>query len=388
MTISQVYELVNAATLSVLGENAVLAEDLSNVVDIGREIQNLDDGYNKFVSSLVDHIGKVVFVNRPYSGSAPSVMMDSWEYGSIMEKISSEMPNATINESWELEDGASYDPFVYHGTKADVKFYNKMVTFEVDKSIMDRQLRESFSNATQLNAFISMIFNEVDKALTIKNDALVMRTINNAIGETFYDLNHSGSYTTGGNKAVNLLEIYNSRFSPTTPLSAADAIYTPDFIRFASYHMGLYVDRLGRMSTLFNVGGKPRFTPRDSLHTIFLSEFDKAAGVYLYDAANQFNSESLKLPNAETVPFWQGSGTDYGFSSTSAINITTGSGHAVSATGILGVMFDRDALGVANFNSRVTTQYNAKAEFTNYFYKRDARYFNDMNENFIVFYVA
>lgn len=389
MEIKQVYTLVNSASSEVIGDSAVLQEDLQNVVDVGNAIINTDGGYNKFVTALVNHIGKVVFVNRPYSGSAPSVLMDAWEYGSIMEKISSDMPDATINESWELTDGASYDPFVYNAPKAEAKFFNKMVTFEIDRSIMDRQLKDSFSSATQLNSFISMLYNEVDKSLTIKNDALIMRTINNAIAETIYDQFSSTTPSSGsGMKAVNLLYLYNQRFSPTTPLTVQAALTSSEFIRFASYVMGLYVDRLSRMSTLFNIGGKQRFTPRDSLHIILLSEFDKAAGVYLYDAANQYNSESIRLPRAEVVPFWQGSGTDYAFTNTSKIDVMTANGNAVSASGILGVMFDRDALGVANFNSRVTTQYNAKAEFTNYFYKRDARYFNDLNENFIVFYIA
>lgn len=391
MKISQVYELVNQATSAVIGDTAVLTENLDNVVDVGTAIFNADDGYNKFVNALIDHIGRVVFVNRPYSGAAPSVLMDAWEYGSIMEKISSEMPDATINETWELTDGASYDPFVYHANKAEAKFFNKMVTFEVDRSVLDRQLKESFSDATQLNAFVSMLYNEVDKSLTIKNDALIMRTISNMIAETLYNQFNTGDYGAGsGNSAVNLLYLYNQRYGleGDAALTAAKAIYTPEFIRFASYQMGLYVDRLSRMSTLFNVGGKQRFTPRDMLHIIFLSEFEKAAGVYLYDAANQFNSEDLRLPQAEVVPFWQGSGVDYTFENTSRVNVSTAGGNQVNTSGILGVMFDRDALGVANFNSRVTTQYNAKAEFTNYFYKRDARYFNDLNENFVVFYVA
>lgn len=390
MKISQVYELVNRATQAVIGNTTVLTEDLSNVVDVGTAIFNVDDGYNKFVNALIDHIGRVIFVNRPYSGGAPSVLMDAWEYGSIMEKISSEMPDATINESWELTDGASYDPFIYHENKAEAKFFNKMVTFEVDRSVLDRQLKESFSSATQLNSFVSMLFNEVEKSLTIKNDALIMRTINNMIAETVYDQFGTNDYGAGsGNRAVNLLYLYNQRYglSGDDALKTEAAIYTPEFIRFASYHMGLYPDRMSRMSTLFNVGRKQRFTPRDMLHIVFLSEFEKAAGVYLYDAANQFNADNLRLPEAESVPFWQGSGTGYEFSSTGTVNVSTAAGNQVNVTGVLGVMFDRDALGVANFNSRVTTQYNAKAEFTNYFYKRDARYFNDLNENFVVFYV-
>lgn len=387
MNIEQVHTLVNSITEEVTGERDLLNEDLSNVVQVGRTVQNIDGWQNRFVQALVDRIGRTVFVNRPYAGSAPKVLMDAWEFGSILMKISSDLPEAVENESWELTDGESYDPFVYKANTADAKFYNGLVTFEIDKSILDRQLKSSFANASELNAFISMIFNEVEKSLTIKNDSLVMRTINSFIGDTFYDLDNTGVYTgKTGTRAVNLLYMYNQKFGET--LTAADALYTPEFLRFASFTMSLYVKRLSKMSTLFNIGGKQRFTTPDVLHTVFLDEFAQAAGVYLYDAANQFNSESLKFPSAETVPFWQGSGLNYDFTKTGAINVKTGAGHTVTASGILGVMFDRDALGVCNQNSRVTTQYNAKAEFTNYFYKRDARYFTDNNENFVVFYVA
>lgn len=384
MEVKQIYSIVNTATQEAIGETAVVAEDLSNIVDIGDAVFNAQ-AFDKYVKSLVNQIGKVVFVNRPYAGSAPSVLMDAWEYGSVVEKISSEMPEAVENESWELIDGASYDPNVFTQPKVEAKFFNKMTTFEIDRSITERQVKQSFQNAGQLNAFVSMLFNEVDKSLTVKNDALIMRTINNMIGETLYDAFSGGAMTGQGNaRAVNLLALYNTRFSAS--LTAAQALTTPAFIRFASYIMGLYVDRMRRMSTLFNIGGKQRFTPKDLLHIVTLSEFSAAADVYLQ--SDTFHDEYTKLVNSERVAYWQGTGTDYGFASTGALNITTASGHAVNASGILGVMFDRDALGVMNFNSRVTTQYNAKAEFTNYFYKRDARYFNDQNENFVVFYVA
>ena len=384
MEIKQVADFVNSAASETIGNENLLTEDLSNVVDVGDSVFNAN-AFDAFVKSLVNHIGKVIFVNRPYRGSAPSVLMDAWEYGSIVEKITSEMPTASENESWELVDGASYDPNIFYQPKAEAKFFNKMTTFEIDRSITERQLRQSFSSATQLNAFVSMLFNEVEKALTVRNDALIMRTINNMTAETLYT-QYSGSAMTGvgGPKAVNLLARYNQQYSAS--LTAAQAILNPDFIRFAAYQMALTVDRLTRMSVLFNVGGKQRFTPKDLQHIVMLSEFRAAADVFLQ--SNTFHDEYTKLVNAETVPFWQGSGTDYAFSGTGAIDVTTVSGHAVQASGILGVIFDRDALGVMNFNSRVTTNYNGKAEFTNYFYKRDARYFNDFNENFVVFFVA
>ena len=379
MEIKQVYQFVNDAVGEVIGDTAIVAEDLSNVVDIGNAIFNAS-AFDAYVKSLVNHIGKVIFVNRPYRGSAPSVLMDAWEYGSVVEKIHSEMPEAVENESWDLVDGQSYDPHVFHQPVAEVKFFNKMTTFEIEASITERQVKQSFSNATQLNAFISMIFNEIEKSMTVRTDALIMRTINNMIVETAKDAGGTGSP-----RAINLLSKYNTLYGES--LTATNAIVDPDFIRYAAYQIALYTDRLTRMSTLFNVGGKQRFTPKDLQHIVMLSEFRAAADVFLQSGT--FHDEYTKLVNAETVPFWQGSGTDYAFTSTGAINAKPASGgDAQSITGVLGCIFDRDALGVMNNNQRVTTQWNAKAEFTNYFYKKDARYFNDLNENFVYFYVA
>lgn len=384
MEMNQIYEIVNTTVQEVLGQSAVVNEDLSNIVDVGTEIFNAN-AFDHYVKTLVNHIGKVIFVNRPYSGSAPSVLMDGWEYGSVLEKISSEMPVAVENESWELVDGQSYDPHVFYQPKASAKFFNKRTTFEIDRSITERQVKESFSNAQQLNGFISMLLNETEKALTVRTDNLIMRTINNMILETFKDSYGGTDYSTSTPKTVNLLTLYNSRFGAT--LSAEEAMTEPAFIRFAAFQIGLYSDRLTRMSTLFNAGGMQRFTPRSLQHIVYLSEFAAAADVYLQ--SDVFHNEYTRLSTGERVPFWQGSGTGYQFADTSKIIGTPSSGGtAITVNGILAVLFDRDALGVANFDRRVTTQWNAKAEFTNYFYKQDAGYFNDLNENFVVFFAA
>lgn len=383
MEVTQVHQIVNTATQEAIGDVAVLNEDLSNVVDVGTAIFNAN-AFDRYVRSLVNHIGLVVFVNRPYRGSAPSVMRTAWEYGSVVEKIHSEMPEAIENPSWDLVDGTSYDPHVFHKPVAEAKFFNKMTTFEIDRSITETQVKQSFSSANQLNGFISMLFNEVEKSLTVKNDALIMRTINNMIGETLY-AQYAGTISgPGGPKAVNLLSRFNTQYGES--LTAAQAILDPDFIRYAAYVMAVYTDRLTRMSTLFNVGEKQRFTPKELQHIVMHADFRAAADVFLQ--SNTFHDEYTKLVNAETVPFWQGSGTDFEFSSTSAINLKTSANHTVETSGIIGVIFDHDALGVMNENRRVTTQWNAKAEFTNYFYKMDARYFNDLNENFVVFHLA
>lgn len=390
MEMNQVATFTNTVVQEVLGDTAIVQEDLTNLVDIGNEIFNAD-AFDAYVKSLINHIGKVVFVNRPYSGSVPSVLMDGWEYGSILEKISSEMPVATENPSWELTDGKSYDPNIFKQPKASAKFFNKRTTFEIDRSITERQVKQSFSSGQQLNAFISMLQNETEKALTVRMDSLIMRTINNMIVETVKAdyVEPTNLTASSGVKAVNLLYLYNQRFTKT--LTAEQAITDPEFIRYAAFQIGLYSDRMTRMSTLFNIGKKQRFTPYDLQHTIYLSEFIRAADVYLQ--SDTFHDIYTKMKAGETVPYWQGSGSDYNFTSTSKINAipssNEGSGKTpIVVSGVLAVIFDRDALGVSNLDRRVTTQYNAKAEFTNYFYKHDAGYFNDLNENFVVFFVA
>ena len=387
MEINQIYSLMNTVTSEILGKQELVAENLSNVVDIGNEIFNAN-AVDAYVKSLVNHIGRVIFVNRPYVGSVPSVLMDSWEFGSVLEKIQADLPNAVENESWELTDGHSYDPNIFYKPKVSAKFFNKRVTFEVDMSFTEMQVKQSFSSVAQLNGFLSMLYNSVDKAMTIKIDSLVMRTINNMTAQTLHTEYPTSNYSEkSGIRAVNLLKLYNDKFG--TSLTADKAITTPEFIRFASYTMGLYVDRLSKISTLFNVGGKDRFTPKDLLHVVMLSDFQKASMAYLQ--SDTYHDMYTALPNAETVPYWQASGQDYSFTDVSKIHVNIESGETtaeVTAGGILCVMFDRDALGVTNLNRRVTTNYNAKAEFWNNFYKFDAGYFNDLNENFVLFFVA
>lgn len=396
MEVKQIYALINSVSKEVLGRTDIVQDNLTGIVDLGTEVFN-QNAVDNYVKSLVNHIGKVIFVNRPYAGKVPSVLMDAWEFGSVLEKISADVPEAEENDTWNLKDGTSYDQDVFHKPTVTAKFFNSKVTFEVPVSITERQVKESFSNAAQLNGFISMIYAAVEKSMTIKADALIMRTINNMIAETVLADTQAFGATAAGDMAeadlssastarcVNLLKLYNDKTGATTKLTAAKAITDPDFIRFASYVMGTYADRLQSISTLFNVGGKERFTPKDMLHVVLLSDFAKAAQTYLY--SDTFNRGDVLLPQAETVPFWQGSGQNYEFASTGKINIKESGGKAVEISGVLGVMFDRDALGVCNLDRRVTTNYNAKAEFFNNYYKFDAGYFNDTNENFVVFFI-
>ena len=388
MKVTQVYQLLNAVTNEILGTTDIVKEDLSNVVDIGVQIFDATSVDN-YVKSLVDKVGRVIFVNRSYTGSAPSVLMENFEFGCVLQKIQADIPEATENESWELEDGHSYDPNVFTKPVVSAKFFQKKVTFEVPMSFTEMQVKGSFSSAEELNSFISMLYNAVDKSMTVKLDALIMRTINAMTGETIHaEYGSAALASKSTTKAINLLYLYNNGPNAGgTAITAAAAMTDPNFIRFAVREINITRARMGKISKLFNVGGKARFTPADMIKTVMLADFKESADVYLQ--SDTFHDEYTRLVPADLIAYWQGPGDDnFDFDDVTAINITTPSGDDVSATGILCVMFDRDALGVANMNKRTTSNYNPKAEFYNNWFKMDAGYFADLDENYVVFFVA
>ena len=379
MEVKQIHELINSVTGEVLGKEDVVAEDLSNIVDVGNEIIGTDNVDN-YVKKLVDRIGKTEFKAESYKGNAGKVLMTSWEYGSILQKVSANLPKAYENESWKLVDGEEYNPNIFYQPDVESKFFNNKITFEIPVSFAEKQVKGSFSSANELNGFLSMITTAVENSLTIKLDSLIMRTINNFIGST---LNNKNT-----NTAVNLLDMYNKSTGET--LKADKALMDSKFLRYANFVINSYTNRLTRISTLFNNGGKERFTSKDNQHLILLSDFAESSNVFLQSDVK--HNELTGLANYETVPYWQGTGKNYGFKDISSINVKANNGNkspvAVNQSGIIGVLFDRNALGVANFEKRVTTNYNPKAEFYTNFYKTDSGYFNDFNENFIVFYIA
>lgn len=375
MKVEQVYEIVNDTTKEILGESEIISTgDNNKLVDIGETVigsQNMDN----YVRSLIDRISKVVFVDRPYEGGTPSVLMSDSEWGAVTEKIKyMGLPEATENETWDLQDGMSYDPNVFTKPQVAAKFFSKRTTFEVPMSFASRQIKSAFTGAGQLTAFFSMIENTIAKSLTVKQDSLIMKTIGNFIMQTHADQT--------GNRYVKLGTMYRTASGKST--SGEALLYDPEFIRYSSMIIKRIAKRMTGLSTLFNEGGNPRNTASKYLHMILHNDFTAAADAYLQ--SDTYHEQFTALPKGEIVPFWQGSGTAFGWSDTSCVKgIPAGSDEAVTVSNILGVMFDRDALGVCNLDRRVTSNYNGKAEFTNNWYKFDCGYFNDFDENFVLF---
>lgn len=387
MLTKQIASILNTSMGEVLGTTALQTIDLSNVVDIGVQVEGMTlEQFTNFITSTIDHVGRVVFVNRNYTSNAPRILRDGWEYGAILQKVSTELPEAEENESWELTDGASYDPNIYTAPKIIAKYFDKQVTFELTlPSITRKQILGAFSNAAQLNSFYSMLYTAINNSMTVKFDSLTMMLISNAIGETIYDDYQGAAVNTkSGVKAVNLLKLYNDATGNT--LTAAAAMNSADFLRFTTRKIHGYIRQLGKYSTKFNIGGQARFTPREDMHVVLLGDYVDAVDSVLQSTT--FHNELTSLPYFDEVAFWQGSGTESAFDDYSAINVTTAGGHTISQSGIVGVIFDRDALAIANEDRRVTSYWNPKGEFFNEWHKAEARYLMDTNENIVCFIIA
>jgi hypothetical protein len=369
-----------------IGESVVVKEDLSNIVDVGTEILNYTDeskeNYDTVTKSLIDLVGKQIFVDRKYVSQSPNILKDSWEYGSVLEKVRCELPNAEDNATWELgnyplTDGDNYpDPFELSIPKVDAKFFNGKVAFEVPITIADKQFKESLTSATAMNKFIAMIENRVLMKMTLSTDSLVMRTINNLIAEKI----------NAKNNIVNLLSLYKTETGDTT-ITATNAMSNANFLRYATKVILLYRRYIQEASMLYNDGGYVTFTPSDRMKFVVLSEFSKSLETSLY--SDTYHNEFVKINGYEEVGYWQGTGTTSDERSKINVTIKTATGTAdVSQSGVVAVLFDEWGAMVCNENFRVTTQYNPRGEYTNYFYKWDSHYLNDTNENCIVFVIA
>lgn len=377
MKVTQIKDLVNSSLKELNGSSTLLKEDLSNVVDVGTEIFDTDNVDN-FVKKLIDRVGSTVFNTRVYQGSAPSVLMSSWEFGSVLEKVDSELPDVEENDSWQLENGKDYSPNIFYQPKVSAKFFNSKVTFDIPISFTRMQVKSAFNSASELNGFLSMLMNSVQNAMTVHIDGLIMKTINNMTATVL-----NGKK---GLQVVNLLDGYNA--TATNKLTAQNALQNADFIKYANLIINTYRDRISKLSTLFNQGQKSKFTPLANQHLVILSDLASASKVYL--ESETLHDDNVKINNYDTVPYWQGSGTTYSFDDVSSIDVAIKDGKTtkeIKASGILGVLFDTNAVGVTCQNQRVTTNYNPRAEFYTNFTKFDAGYYNDLNENFIVFTV-
>ena len=369
----QVASLCNDSLKNTLGENAtILNEDLSNVGDIGVDLANAN-AYGNFLENLMVATAKYIFRFRAYSTKAPNVLRDNNEYGQLIQKIRSKLPALSNNQSWDLQDQASYDDNVYIANDAEVTIFKERVTFEVRKSITNDQIKNAFTNASELGSFVSMQFGLVENRLVLALDDLIYMTINKYMGELIH-----------ANKNVrHLLTEYIANVPGADSTLTSDTCwYDEGFLIYAGAEIMDTVGLMQRYSVEFNAEGFETFTPADMLHTYLASKF--VSNMDTYAKADTFNAEFLKLPRHEKFEFLQGLG-DRSIKDRTTIDIKVTDGTTVKQEYILGFLFDHDALGVNHNNPSVETKYVRSGQFTNYWYKEVLGTFLDLSENAVLF---
>lgn len=374
MTVDQIYTYINAAISEATGGTAIVAEDLSNLVDVGSAVLSSATAVDSFVQKLVDRIRRVDFDDKIYNApNTPNIYFDNWEFASVLEVVDADLVTAKVNESYNLTDNTDYSMDVFHKPNVSVYFFNKMGTYEFDISYTMEAVKSSFDGAKEMNAFISMLKTKVRNSIEVALQKCIKATMCNMIAEQ--------AVANAG--VVDILTTYNNLNG--TSLTASDALFDKDFLKFASYTIKLYMDYLKDMSVLNNAGGYETFTRDEDLKLCMLSDYVRASEMYL--DSDTFHESLVKLPNTDIVTNWQGSGTSHDFANNSYIEVKPASDNTKTVTidCVIATVYDRFALGVNKKNIRNYIHFNKSAEFYNDFTKVDVGYFNNLNRNFIVF---
>lgn len=378
-TVNQIYALINEVAKQTFGESAVTVTDTSTLVALGDKVLSSDVDTDNFAKTLVDRIGRTIFSIRRYTASGDDgLVKEPFEYGCIVQKIYVDLPEAKENKAWEIGE-SSYTPTYAPVIKPSIKqkLFEKMVTWEIDVTIPDFMFRTAFTSAQGVATLIDAIFTTMDNYMEIALENNKNLTRATFIANKLNKGNPCGKH--------NLLAEYNALTGAT--LTVATCMRDIGFLKWASQQINLWASRMKKMSVLFNDENYKRHTPTTDLVVNVLQDFDSALVSYL--ESDTYHNEMVKLANTySTLPYWQGTGETYSFSDTSKIHVKLNKDTTVEQSGVIAVMYDRDAMGVTITKRNGTTERNNHDEYTNYYNKATYGYFNDMSENGIVFYVA
>lgn len=389
MNVKQISTILNSVFSETLGEGNLIQEDLRNIVDAGRTITSstdFEDNFENYAGKIVDKVGRTIFVDRVYKAKDLGLWRDSFEFGSVLEKLRCDVGSFTDNSEWDLTKDSNSDGvldynynidthiqdlFKFYPARVQAKYFNAKTTFKTTISITRKQLRSAFDSASSMARFIGMIENAISKRLEIAKNQLQKRTIANLIGEKIYN-----------SKFVDLKAEYEATGATGVPETLEGALTDKNILRFIAQRMTFNREMMTEPSTLYTDGTFYNHTPVEDSRLIVLSDLDSGLKFNLY--GDTYNEEFVKLDNYKTIPFWQENSKDSA-AVRAALNIITSANHSVKQGYILGILFDRDAAMVCNEEPEVRAQYNADGNFTNYIYAYDCSYYNDFDENALVY---
>lgn len=369
MAVKQIYDIVNSVNKQTMGLTALTVVDEQGLISLGQTVLTTNGLADTWLNSLAQRIGRTIISFREYKSKYSDMVLDSLQWGNIVQKIKVSMPEATEDESYTLVDGESVDMYKVANPKVTQSFFTNETPYQFYVTIKRTQLEEAFTSELSMSGFIGAIYGEVQNAIELSLESLARNCINNFIGEKI-----------NKTKEINLLAMYNNETNKT--LTVKTCLHDKEFLAYCVSRINLYSKYMENMSTEYNDGTQTRHTPKSLQHLRVLEDFEsRLETVVQYQA---FRDNYVKLNNYHTTSFWQS------IKNPDEINVKVASdGTAVSYSGILAVLYDRDALGLYKKDSwNSTTPFNSAGGYYNTYYHHKELYFNDLSENFVVFVIA
>lgn len=369
MAVKQIYNIVNSVNKQTMGLTDLTVVDEQGLISLGQTVLTTNGLADTWLNSLAQRIGRTIISFREYKSKYSDMVLDSMQWGNIVQKIKVSMPEATEDESYSLVNGQSVDMYKVSNPKVKQTFFTSETPYQFYVTVKRNQLEEAFTSEGAMNGFIGAIYGEVQNAIELSLESLARNCINNFIGEKFKS-----------QKTINLLAMYNTETNKK--LTVATCLHDKEFLAYCVSRINLYSKYMENMSTEYNDGTQTRHTPKSLQHLRVLEDFEsRLETVVQYQA---FRDNYVKLNNYHTTSFWQS------IKKPDEINVNLASdGKPAHCTGILAVLYDRDALGLYKKDSwNSTTPFNSAGGYYNTYYHHKELYFNDLSENFVVFVIA
>lgn len=366
MDAEQIYTVVNGAAAQALGTGAIAAVDTASFVSLGNEILSSSWRTEAFLNKLALRIGRTIISYREYKNKFRDMVLSDFEYGAVLQKVKVAMPSAEEDDSYGLTDGESVDHYKVSKPVVTQKLFVTRSPYQFKITIQREHLKEAFTSESAMGGFIAAIFGEVRNAIEFALENLGRGCYANYIAEV------------GGTaREIKLVTEFNGLGGNVT---AANALTNKDFLNFAFRRINEHIDYFQDMSTMFNDGTATRHTPKADIRIKLLSPFVRAAETVTQYAA--FHDTLVDVDGVYTpVSYWQAA------QNRSQIKVQRSSEEEeTTVSNIIGVMHDRDALGIYQINETVaTTPINAAGLYYNQFYHEKQLWFNDLSENFVIF---
>ena len=368
MTTEQIYTLVNAVNSEAFGHSALQVNDTSSLISLGTTVLSSSTNTEAFLNTLAQRIGRTILRFREYRNKLGDMVLNDFEYGAILQKIKVHMPEAESDESYDLIDGNTVDPYVIAKPSVDQKLFVTRTPYQYHITIQRVHLKEAFLSPEAMGSFIGVVFGEVRNAIEVSLENLGRITLATAIAE------YSSS------REIPLVTDFNNEYNPTPALTAAEALHNEEFLRYAIMRMMSMTDNIQDMSELYNDGTMNTFTPREDIRIKVLAEFQRRIESNVLYAA--FNERYVDIPEGyKTLNFWQAAQSPYD------VNITRPSDQtATTVNNVVAILYDRDAMGIYKIDEEVaTSDLNAAGLYYNQYWHEKQLRFIDLSENGVIF---